>query len=98
MASKMFSKLVGLFCLIGSGAVAQEGGSGYNPMDSSVIPSRRLPQHTEFMANNYPFPAKPRNQWEVGLKIGASAVSGDVRSSYPGIGGGLRSEERRVGK
>jgi outer membrane protein OmpA-like peptidoglycan-associated protein/opacity protein-like surface antigen len=89
MASKMFSKLVGLLCLIGSGAAAQEGGSGYNPMDSSVIPSKRLPQHTEFMANNYPFPAKPRNQWEIGVKVGASAVSGDVSSRYPGIGAGL---------
>jgi outer membrane protein OmpA-like peptidoglycan-associated protein len=89
MASKMYSKLVGLLCLIGSGAVAQEGGSGYNPMDSSVIPSKRLPQHTEFMANNYAFPAKPRSQWELGLKVGASAISGDVNARYPGIGGAL---------
>lgn len=89
MASKMHSTLVGLLCLIGSGVVAQEAESGYNPMDSSVIPSRRLPQHTEFMANNYPFPAKPRNQWELGVKLGAFAVSGDVRSNYPGFGAGL---------
>lgn len=89
MASKMYSKLVALLCLVGSGAAAQEGGSGYNPMDSSVIPSKRLPQHTEFMANNYAFPAKPRNQWEIGVKAGAFGISGDVTSNYPGFGAGV---------
>ncbi len=68
-------------------------GGNYNVQDSSVIPSKRLPQHTEFMANNYAFPAKPRNQWEVGLKVGAFAVSGDVRASYPGIGIGLHARK-----
>ena len=89
MAIKMSSKLIGLLCLFGSGLFAQEGGSGYNAQDSSVVPSKRLPQHTEFMANNYAFPAKPRNQWELGLKVGAFSVSSDVRSVFPGFGAGL---------
>ena len=91
MAIKMYSRLLGLLCLFGSGAFAQEPGSSssYNVYDSSVIPSRRLPQHTEFLANNYPFPAKPRNQWELGAKIGLFSISGDVRSEFPGFGTAL---------
>jgi outer membrane protein OmpA-like peptidoglycan-associated protein len=41
------------------------------------------------MANNYAFPAKPRNQWEVGVKVGAFSIAGDVRSVFPGFGAGL---------
>ena len=29
-----------------------------------------MPQHTEFLNGTYNFPAKPRNQWEVGIKGG----------------------------
>jgi outer membrane protein OmpA-like peptidoglycan-associated protein len=89
MSTKMYSGLVGLLCLFGTGVLAQQGSGDYNVQDSSVVPSKRLPQHTEFMANNYAFPAKPRNQWELGIKVGAFAISGDVRSSFPGIGGGI---------
>src|SRR5687767_9282324 len=86
MAISKYGKLLGLLCLIGSTSFAQEPTSSYDPTDSSVIPSKRLPQHTEFMANNYAYPAMPRNQWELGLKVGAFSISGDVRSRFPGIG------------
>src|SRR5215203_1982067 len=89
MSIKMYSTIVGLLCLFGSATFAQQGGSDYNVQDSSVVPSKRLPQHTEFMANNYAFPAKPRNQWELGLKVGAFSIAGDVRSVFPGIGAGV---------
>jgi outer membrane protein OmpA-like peptidoglycan-associated protein len=88
MASKKYTKLlIGLLCLFVSSAFAQDP-SGYNVQDSSVIPAKRLPQHTEFMANNQAFPAKPRNQWEIGVKGGLFNVSGDVRSKLfsPGVG------------
>lgn len=88
MASKKYTCLFVVLCLLLSNAFAQDG-SGYSVQDSSVIPSKRLPQHTEFMANNYAFPAKPRNQWELGLKVGAYSISGDVRSRFPGFGAGL---------
>lgn len=88
MASKKYAFLFSLLCLIASASFAQIGGT-YDYMDSSVIPAKRLPQHTEFMANNYPFPAKPRNQWELGLKVGAFSIAGDVRSRWPGFGAGL---------
>ncbi|HRE51099.1 MAG TPA: OmpA family protein [Flavitalea sp.] len=91
MAIKKYLKLFGLLCLFGSGVFAQENGgaAGYSVYDSSVIPSKRLPQHTEFMANNYAFPAKPRNQWELGAKVGAFAISSDIRSEFPGFGAAL---------
>lgn len=91
MASKMYVKLVALLCvsLVSVGLFAQEETKAYDPQDSSYIPSRRLPQHTRFMANEYAYPALPRNKWEVGLKVGAVNVNGDVRSIFPGFGGGL---------
>jgi len=88
MASKKFLSLFVLLCLLVSGAYAQLGTS-YDVQDSSVIPAKRLPQHSEFMANTYPFPAKPRNQWELGLKVGSFQVLGDVRNRLPGFGAGL---------
>ena len=89
MASKKYLVFLSLFCLLASGSFAQLGTGGYDVQDSSVIPSKRLPQHTEFMANNYPFPAKPRNMWEIGLQVGAFSISGDVRSRWPGFGAAL---------
>ncbi len=89
MASKKYTLLIGLLCLFVSGTFAQEEGTGYDVQDSSVVPSKRLPQHTEFMANNYAFPAKPRNQWELGLKAGTFGIAGDVRNRFPGFGAGL---------
>lgn len=88
MASKKYTGLFGLLCLFVSGAFAQIGGS-YDVLDSSVVPSKRLPQHTEFMANNYPYPAKPRNQWEIGVKGSTLGISGDVRNRWPGWGAGV---------
>jgi outer membrane protein OmpA-like peptidoglycan-associated protein len=89
MASKKYVSFLSLlFLLVSAASQAQLGGT-YDVQDSSVVPSKRLPQHTEFMANNYPYPAKPRNQWEIGLQAGAFSVSGDVRNRFPGIGAAL---------
>jgi outer membrane protein OmpA-like peptidoglycan-associated protein len=89
MASKKFLSIMCILCLVSSVSFAQIGAGGYDAQDSSVIPSKRLPQHTEFMAHNYAYPALPRNQWELGLKVGAFSVSSDVRSRFPGFGAGL---------
>ncbi len=88
MASKKFILLAGLLYLLSSSVYSQMG-SSYDVKDSSVIPAKRMPQHTEFLNGTYNFPAKPRNQWEIGIKGGLSAVSGDVRSWLPTFGGGL---------
>ncbi len=56
--------------------------------DSSQIPQKRMPQHTEFLNGTYNFPAKPRNQWEIGIKGGLFQVSGDIPAKFlsPGFG------------
>lgn len=48
-----------------------------------------MPQHTEFLNGTNNFPAKPRNQWEIGIKGGAFTVSGDIPAVFPTIGFGL---------
>lgn len=66
-------------------------GYNYDYMDSNYVPKRRMEQQNKFMANQYAFPAMPRNMWEVGVKFGQYQVSGDVpanmlwRGSY-GLG------------
>ena len=87
MASKKFILLAGIMCLLASGIYAQVGGS-YDLQDSSLIPSKRMPQHSEFLNGTYNFPAKPRNQWEIGLKGGMFAISGDVPGQTPTFGFG----------
>ena len=82
MASKKFTLLAGLLCLLVISSYAQIGAS-YDVKDSSVIPSKRMPQHTEFLNGTYNFPAKPRNQWEIGLKAGMFAISSDVPGLTP---------------
>lgn len=87
MASKKYILLAGVFCLLISSAFSQNQTQVRSYEDSSVIPSKRMPQYTEFMAGTNNFPAKPRNQWELGLKVGMFHVNGDVQSQMaPGFG------------
>jgi hypothetical protein len=92
MASKKYSLLTGVLCLLASAGFSQTGTSGsYDVSDSSVIPSRSMPQHTEFMNGTYNFPAKPRNQWEIGIKAGMFTPSTDVAALItPGFGAHIR--------
>src|SRR5688572_14160401 len=92
MASKKYVSFLSLLLLLSAASQAQLGGT-YDVQDSSVVPSKRLPQHTEFMANNYAYPAKPRNQWELGLQVGAFSISGDVRNRFPGLGAALHARK-----
>jgi hypothetical protein len=85
MASKKYNLLFGMLSLLTSAAVAQPGVKG-GVNDSSVIPSKRMPQQNEFWNGSYNFPAKPRNMWEVGVSTGIFTVGGDVSSvilTYP---------------
>ena len=88
MASKKYSLFLGVLCLFALGTFAQTT-TGYDVMDSSLISKKNLPQHNEFKNNAYPFPAKPRSQWEVGVKVGSFAVSGDVPAAMPTAGFGV---------
>ncbi|MBD0331598.1 MAG: OmpA family protein [Chitinophagaceae bacterium] len=88
MASKKYSFLTGLLCLLAAFSFSQRT---YDPADSSVVPRRSMPQHTEFMNGTYNFPAKPRNMWEVGIKAGMFTPSTDVAALItPGFGAHIR--------
>jgi hypothetical protein len=93
MIGKKYAVLAGFLLAFLSQSFAQdntpESSSSYDIRDSSVIPAKRIPQHNEFLNNAYPFPARPRDQWEVGLKGGLSTVSGAVRAWLPTFGVGV---------
>jgi outer membrane protein OmpA-like peptidoglycan-associated protein len=89
MASKTYSLLTGVFCLFTLAGISQRVGTSYDVKDSSLVPSKRMPQHTEFLNGTYNFPAKPRNQWEVGIKGGAFSLSSDVPALFPTPGFGV---------
>lgn len=82
MASKKYTLLAGMLCLLASYGYSQRVGASYDVKDSTLIPSKRMPQHTEFLNGTYDFPSKPRNQWEIGIKLGSMWVSGDVPSQF----------------
>jgi OmpA-OmpF porin, OOP family len=81
MASKKYMLMAGLISLFSSAAFAQQNDAGYDWRDSSKIPTSLLPQHSEFLNNAYPYPAKPRSQWELGIAGGPSFIIGDISSN-----------------
>jgi outer membrane protein OmpA-like peptidoglycan-associated protein len=94
MASKKYVFLVVLCSLFVSLSFAQVSANSYDIRDSSLYPAKRLPQHNEFLQNAYPFPAKPRNQWEIGVLGGLPFGSTDVR--YWGPTGGFGVHVRKA--
>jgi outer membrane protein OmpA-like peptidoglycan-associated protein/opacity protein-like surface antigen len=85
MASKKYTLILGILSLFMSAAYSQQNDATYDWRDSSKIAAKNLPQHSEFLNNQYPYPAKPRNMWELGLHGGFSMIRGDVS---PNVGGG----------
>lgn len=86
MASKKYSLLTGVLCLLASYSFSQVT---YDPMDSSVVRSNDMDQYTKFKQGIENYPAKPRNMWELGIKTGLFNVNGDVRSqlfTFPNVG------------
>lgn len=71
----------------GTGAFVN-GDAAYDWRDSTKVPTSRLPQHSEFVNNNYPYPAKPRSMWELGFSAGNSMIFGDIKSKAD-LGGGI---------
>ena len=94
MIGKKYVVLAGFLLAFLSQSFAQdnttESAYSYDIRDSSLIPAKRIPQHNEFLNNAYPFPARPRDEWEIGIKGGLSTVSGAVRASLPTFGFGLQ--------
>lgn len=87
MASKKLAFLVGLVCLLSSAAMAQ-GSTEHYALDSSKVPTKELPQYSEFRNNNYPYPAKPRSMWELGIHGGHAMILGDIDPKF-GLSGGI---------
>jgi len=85
MASKKYILVAVLIVLIQSVGLAQTDW-GWDWKDTSKVAVKNLPQHNEFLNNQYPYPAKPRSQWELGFGVGFSGISGDVKSKT-GFGG-----------
>ncbi|MEO6452884.1 MAG: OmpA family protein [Ginsengibacter sp.] len=84
MKSKKILLLI--FTILASlGSFAQQGGT-YDVYDSTVISAKGMAQQNEFWNNAYNFPAKPRNQWELGVSGGAFTVTGDVHAKFPTVG------------
>ncbi len=83
MTTKKVFFLVSFLVSLSISTFAQENTGSYDYRDSSLIPSKRLGQHNEFMNNQYHFPAKPRDQWELGIKVGNFHVNGDVPAQLP---------------
>ena len=88
MASKKYTLLAILLVALQLSSFAQGNDWGWDWKDSSKIPAKRMPQHNEFLNNNYPYPAQPRDQWELGIAGGPSFIIGDV-SPKIGIGGSI---------
>jgi outer membrane protein OmpA-like peptidoglycan-associated protein len=84
MASKKYSLLVAALFMVLTNLSAQS----YDWKDSSLVPKSGKTQHSEFLQNQQPFPAKPRNQWEIGISLGNVFISGDVNTRLPNWGWG----------
>jgi OmpA-OmpF porin, OOP family len=92
MASKKYALMLGLMGLFSSAAFAQQmqNDASYDWRDSSKISTKLLPQQSEFLNNQYPYPAKPRNMWEFGIHGGSSFIVGDVSPRVlSSVGGGV---------
>ena len=88
MASNKYVLMLGLISLFYSAAFAQQSDAGYDWRDSSKISTRNLPQQSEFLNNQYPYPAKPRSQWELGFAGGNNMVIGDIKPKAD-VGGAI---------
>lgn len=88
MASKKYILVMALIVLLQSVGMAQTDW-GWDWKDTSKISVKNLPQHNEFLNNQYPYPAKPRNQWELGLSLGNSRIFGEVANYGFGYGFGV---------
>jgi OOP family OmpA-OmpF porin len=62
---------------------------GWDWADSSKVPASRMAQQTEFLNNQYPYPAKPRTMTELAIYGGKSQIFGDVQNYKFGYGVGL---------
>ena len=79
MAS-MKNVLMGALALLVSTVGFAQTDFGWDWRDSSKVAVKNQPQRNEFINNVYPYPAKPRSQWELGFGLGIATMSADVKS------------------
>ena len=84
-SKKLKLLLIGILSLFSFCVFSQDTGV-FNVNDSTVIPKKGLAQQNEFMNNTYDFPAKPRNQLEIGVSTGLFSLSSDVSAKLPTFG------------
>lgn len=87
MQTTKYTLILALICFICLPALAQRDAS-YDWRDSSKIPASRMGQQTEFLNHSYPYPAKPRSKWELGLAVGNSVILADVPAKAD-VGGAI---------
>ena len=89
MTSKKYKLLAGLSCLVASTGFAQVSPSHpytaphpiygtFSVTDDSYYNNKQLDQNKEFVVGNYDYPGKPKDMWELGIKVGSLAVRGDA--------------------
>ncbi len=62
-----------------------------DPTEDEVVRKRDTDQHGKWKKNDYSFPGKPRNMWQVGVHGGYYWVRGDVASQFGyGFGASVR--------
>ncbi|UAY52665.1 OmpA family protein [Ferruginibacter albus] len=84
MSSKKYKLMLLTLCtFLAIGTFAQKNTSVYDVYDSAVITKKGQPQQNEFWNNHYDFPAKPRNQWEIGASLSTITESSDIPSVFP---------------
>jgi outer membrane protein OmpA-like peptidoglycan-associated protein len=89
MAIKNHITLLALAGLIATASFGQKNDASYSwVLDSSKRSVKNMPQQNEFMNNTYPYPARPRDMWELGISGGVGYLLSDLKSKT-GIAGGL---------
>lgn len=92
MASKKITLLTALCTLFVVFTFAQQTKNktkdwGWDWTDSSKVPTKRMPQFNEFLHNQFPYPAKPRDQFEFGLDFGYATMFSDLDTRFGDFGG-----------
>ncbi len=97
MVSKKYVAMLGLLGMA-HGVFAQDANTSTTPLgdtrsywdDSSKVSTKSMAQYNEFRNNAYPYPAKPRDMWQIGLTGGLLVPFFDVPNNpLPGYAAGL---------
>ncbi len=89
MASKKYFLAAALIMFLQTSVFAQNDLGRSSWLDSSKVPTKSLPQYNEFLSNQYPYPVKPRNKWEMSLGFGAAILQNDWANDA-GFGGSIQ--------